>query len=497
MFLIRLGLLPVLLCVSAETEAGADDLKFHISAVIGILEDLESHLSETSNCTRADLFWELSCPEHEFCQHFHGPVTSGLSGLPAQSEKQRTFLKHLVNHTVDDSLVEHGVLLTPDGTTVSLSPVLAGIAAGLRRRHEAALLATPLLSGHSNRTKADPLLASLARNLGMAFLLFRTKQSHLALGPNGCWDSISAPQTFTLMGSPSHLPDAFINGAMDGLILSTYLTESTDPPSKISTLLSDYYGGEGLQGDSQRRSNFRRKNFADLVNEDTLREQVESSLHQLWRVNETGSLFEDIGSQELTSLANQAVDDFMALYVVCPAIIPRCMWRARPYRGTPVQLKLPVGFVYIHHTFSPGRPCLTFPVCAANMRSMQRFHQDDRGWDDIGYSFVVGGDGYLYQGRGWHWVGAHTRGFNSKGYGIGYIGDYMKALPDNFTLELVRDNFMQCAVRGSRLQHDYTIHGHRQMVPTLCPGDRLFKEIETWKGFKKRCLTEQGVHRCI
>ncbi|KAJ6657657.1 hypothetical protein lerEdw1_002158 [Lerista edwardsae] len=498
MFWTALGLLPVLLCASAVTEAGEDDLTFHINAVIGILGDLESHLSENSNWTsRADLFWELSCPEREICQHFRSPVASGLSGLPSLTEKQRTFLKHLVNHTVDDSLVEHGVLLTPDGTTVSLSPVLAGIAAGLRRRHEAALPAAALLNGHSNSTKVDPLLTSLAKDLGMAFLLFRAKHSRLALGPNGCWDHLSAPQTFTLMGSPSHLPDASINGAMDGLILSSYLTQSADPSSNTSILLSEYYGGQGLQGDSLLRSNFRRKNFAALVHEDSLREQVERSLHQLWRLNETSSLFEDLGSQELTSLAKQAVDDFMALYVVCPAIIPRCMWEAKPYKGTPVQLKLPLGFVYIHHTHSPGKPCRTFPVCAANMRSMQRFHQDDRGWDDIGYSFVMGGDGYLYQGRGWHWVGAHTRGFNSKGFGVSYIGDYMKALPDNITLELVRDNFMQCAVRGSKLQDNYTIHGHRQMVPTLCPGDRLFQEIETWKGFKKRCQAEQGVRHCI
>uniref|UniRef100_A0A8C5RV50 Peptidoglycan recognition protein family domain-containing protein n=1 Tax=Laticauda laticaudata TaxID=8630 RepID=A0A8C5RV50_LATLA len=105
--------------------------------------------------------------------------------------------------------------------------------------------------------------------------------------------------------------------------------------------------------------------------------------------------------------------------------------------------------------------------------------------------FVFGSDGYLYQGRGWHWVGAHTRGYNSKGYGISFIGDYMKVLPDSYELELMKNNFIQCAVKGARLQANYTIHGHRQMVPTLCPGDRLFQEIETWKGFKTRCLIDK------
>lgn len=34
-----------------------------------------------------------------------------------------------------------------------------------------------------------------------------------------------------------------------------------------------------------------------------------------------------------------------------------------------------------------------------------------RGWDDIGYSFLVGQDGNVYEGRGWHHVGAHTQGY--------------------------------------------------------------------------------------
>ena len=169
----------------------------------------------------------------------------------------------------------------------------------------------------------------------------------------------------------------------------------------------------------------------------------------------------------------------------CPAIVPRCLWGACSYRGTPSPLRPPLGSVFLHHTLEPARPCRTFSACAHAMRDMQRFHQDTRGWDDIGYrslslplvpvtshgpwhppvglgivplwalppplspltvpvtpaglrhppwspslspcsprhcpstvpplspscprSFVVGSDGYLYEGRGWHWVGAHTK----------------------------------------------------------------------------------------
>ncbi|XP_063150538.1 N-acetylmuramoyl-L-alanine amidase [Candoia aspera] len=503
MFLIWLGLVPMMgFCVST---GHAGDLVFRMDAVIEILNDVELHLRGTPDLTAAELYQELEFCKSTFCQFVLGPVTAMTLGLPYLSEPKKAFFKNLVNHRVDGSLVEHGVVLTPDGTTVSFGPLLTGIAAGFKKRYKLTLPGTPLATGPPNSSgeeshlSLDPLFSTtLAMDLGMAFLLFYSKQTQVALGPNGCWDNISAPRTFTLMGPPSYMPDAVINGAMDGLILGTYVAEKVDPPFNISVLLSDYYGSKGLDGEGKIRSNFRRRNFAALLSKEKLQEQVENALRLLWKMNEASNLFEEITDEELTFLTKQAVDEFTMLYVECPAIIPRCMWGARPYKGTPTQLKLPLGFVYIHHTSTPSQPCRTFSSCAADMRSMQRFHQDDRGWDDIGYSFVFGSDGYLYQGRGWHWVGAHTRGYNSKGYGIGFIGNYMKVLPDPLELELMKNNFIQCAVKGSRLQANYTIHGHRQMVPTSCPGDRLFQEIETWKGFKVRCFKgKDGAQHCI
>jgi hypothetical protein len=39
------------------------------------------------------------------------------------------------------------------------------------------------------------------------------------------------------------------------------------------------------------------------------------------------------------------------------------------------------------------------------------------GFTDIGYSFVVGEDGNVYEARGWDAVGAHTYGYNDVGLG--------------------------------------------------------------------------------
>ncbi|XP_077186105.1 N-acetylmuramoyl-L-alanine amidase [Paroedura picta] len=502
MSLAWLGFVPVLLCASWQTENNADKFPLRMDSVIGVLEDMESHLEGTPDLPVIELFREIGC-KSEFCQLSPLPATPASLNLPYLSEKQRSFLRHLQNHKSNGSWVEYGAVLTPDGTTVALSPLLGGIAGGLKRRQEGAVPAPPWLKDPVNNTQAelcpkmDSLLAPLATDLAVAFSLYHAGQASVLLGPNGCWDNISAPHTFTLLSPPSPLSDAVINGAMDGVILGTYLAKNASSPSSISNLLNEYYAGEGLAGDNRTRSNFRRRNFADLVSEGKLREQLESSLCLLRHLHSSHPLLNGTGHKDVASLVVQAVEEFTAQYVECPAIIPRCMWEAQPYRGTPTQLQLPLSFVYIHHTHRPRKPCRTFPECAADMRSMQHFHQVVRGWDDIGYSFVVGGDGYIYQGRGWQWVGAHTLGHNSKGYGVSFIGDYMEVLPDGFALELVKDNFLQCAARGSRLKANYTVYGHRQVVPTLCPGDRLFQEIKTWTGFKERCFMKQGIRHCV
>jgi N-acetylmuramoyl-L-alanine amidase len=45
-------------------------------------------------------------------------------------------------------------------------------------------------------------------------------------------------------------------------------------------------------------------------------------------------------------------------------------------------------------------------------------------WSDIGYNFVVGEDGNVYEGRGWDNVGAHAPAYNPRGIGICIIGDF-------------------------------------------------------------------------
>jgi N-acetylmuramoyl-L-alanine amidase len=113
----------------------------------------------------------------------------------------------------------------------------------------------------------------------------------------------------------------------------------------------------------------------------------------------------------------------MYCLIACPTIISRKEWAARPPKANPGKLPPEVPYAVIHHG-GKNENCTTPSGCAAIVRSYQNYHMDFNGWDDIGYNFVVGEDGSVYEGRGWDAVGAHAIPYNSKSIGICFIGDF-------------------------------------------------------------------------
>ncbi|NXY49060.1 PGRP2 amidase, partial [Ceuthmochares aereus] len=441
-----------------------------MDSVVGMVEALESAEDGVAVPALARALGSCDTPT---CRLLLGDPPEVPAAPPVLSRDQWSLFRRLFHP--DAPTAERGAVLAPDGSTVALGPLFAGMEVGLARA-----------MGWPNRSAETPIDAlyavTVTEALATSVLLARGGDgSRAALDPGGCWDDVDDPQNYTLLGPSWPVPEAVANGAMDGVLLGTRLARA---PVPLADLLRGYYGtGNGTEK-GRLPSSSRRRDFGVLVGPEKLEEEVAAMLKVLRGLPPTRELLEDVGPEELVAIAQRAARDFREVYVECPPIVPRCMWGARPYRGTPKLLTLPLDFVYIHHTFVPAAPCRTFPACARAMRSMQRFHQDVRGWDDIGYSFVVGSDGYLYQGRGWRWVGAHTKGYNSKGYGLGYVGDFSSASPDPDAIALVRDELLPCAVRTNRLHCNYTVRGHRQMGHTDCPGNSLFREIETWHGFK-------------
>ncbi|KAI3353051.1 hypothetical protein L3Q82_019620 [Scortum barcoo] len=388
-----------------------------------------------------------------------------------------SFFDKALHHIVMDHGEERGVVLTPDGTTVALAPLLLGIECGLKAKIEG----TPAVG-------IFPL--TLGRTLGLSFLSLQDFPPSNRLGPNGCWDNVDHPKVFKLSTPATLATDAIINGGMDGAILGMELSNLSTPeqPPALSEILKGYYSfilheGKGLDALTGHVSPRRREISRSMLEPLDLHSNVMETLNLIWKLENTEWIAYDTG---VGKAVKDGLQEFVHQYWDCPQIIPRCQWGAKAYRGTPVPLSLPLRFLYVHHTYEPSSPCLSFPNCSRNMRSMQRFHQEDRGWSDIGYSFVVGSDGYVYEGRGWNHLGTHTRGHNDIGYGVSIIGNYTSTLPSRHAMDLLRHRLVQCAVDGGKLAANFTIHGHRQVVNyTTCPGDALFSEIRSWEHFRE------------
>lgn len=117
--------------------------------------------------------------------------------------------------------------------------------------------------------------------------------------------------------------------------------------------------------------------------------------------------------------------------------------------------------------------------CVRAVRDIQDYHIETKGWDDIGYNFLIGGDGSVYVGRGWDYKGAHSRIFNQRSICIAFIGSYFKHSPPQRSLNAAQQ-LMQEGVEMNKLSKDYRLYGHRQLIPTISPGNRLYEIIQTW-----------------
>ncbi|XP_073693633.1 N-acetylmuramoyl-L-alanine amidase-like [Garra rufa] len=372
-----------------------------------------------------------------------------------------SYISEVINHSLSQVGKEEGVVLTIDGSNVALAPMLLGLQAGLQ----------------SNIKSLYPL--TLTDNLVASFLHHaHHEQSSIAFGTKGFWDSISSPMVYTLEGSPSLATDAIIIGGMDGFIIGSEVASSNIHEQSLSDLLKSYYSHQpdatGLNASPRLISQNRRKNFKQLVSFSLLKSQVVQALTVRRNLNESER-------QKLDDVVNRGFDKFVHVYATCPSIITRSQWGAAAYIGSPSYLPYPVEHLFIHHTYSPSQPCTTFDQCASDMQSMQYYHQNSNGWADIGYNFVAGADGNLYEGRGWDWVGAHTYGYNSISYGICYIGDYTSVLPIASAINMVRYDFTSCAINSGDLASYYNLYGHRQAESTECPGNTLYREIQNWE----------------
>lgn len=104
------------------------------------------------------------------------------------------------------------------------------------------------------------------------------------------------------------------------------------------------------------------------------------------------------------------------------------------------------------------------------VEDIDRWHRD-RGFDCIGYHYVIYRDGSVHKGRDVAKIGAHCKGQNSNSIGVCYIGG-MTA--DNKQAKDTRTPKQKAALRAlvAQLKQEYpgiTVHGHNEYANKACP----------------------------
>ena len=163
-----------------------------------------------------------------------------------------------------------------------------------------------------------------------------------------------------------------------------------------------------------------------------------------------------------------------------PTIVSREDWGAittairTPFSNNPVS-------IVIHHTAGGA---------SETINSIDRWHRynvpwtDSRGvlrhgWDGgIGYNFVIGRDGTIYEGRGLNYIGTHAGERNSTSIGIGIMGDFS----DGSMPSELQFNSLNWLVNNIRTEVPYitTITNHA----SWCPPSHVVDHLETqWTNF--------------
>ena len=97
-------------------------------------------------------------------------------------------------------------------------------------------------------------------------------------------------------------------------------------------------------------------------------------------------------------------------FLVSP-IIPRAFWGALP--ATHIAFSETVTRIVLHHTVGALRDYdrRGRSTVAQALRNMDRYHLITRGWaGGLGYHFVIGYDGTIFEGRPLNYQGRHARG---------------------------------------------------------------------------------------
>ena len=157
-------------------------------------------------------------------------------------------------------------------------------------------------------------------------------------------------------------------------------------------------------------------------------------------------------------------------------VIPRSNWAEKPMRKNRTPMD-GIKRITVHHTGEhKGMVGLSDKEV---VQQIERYHRDNRKWSSIGYHFVIGRDGNVFEGRPLQYQGAHVSSHNPHNLGISCIGDFDTHMPTTRQLGTLLAFLTDQRSRfGVSLKH---VYGHKDLGPTICPGRKLYAWLKDYK----------------
>ena len=155
-------------------------------------------------------------------------------------------------------------------------------------------------------------------------------------------------------------------------------------------------------------------------------------------------------------------------------LIRRDEWKANPPKED--YIKHSPARITIHHT--AGHYPEDYEDAVSEVQFIQDYHQNAKGWIDIGYHFLIDPLGDIFEGRPVLVVGAHVAGKNTNNVGISIMGNYHPPVNNEVTQKSIDSIITLIKYLKDKFKIPKNeIYGHRDLGATDCPGDLLYSKI--------------------
>lgn len=157
-------------------------------------------------------------------------------------------------------------------------------------------------------------------------------------------------------------------------------------------------------------------------------------------------------------------------------IIARTNWSKYQIKGNITKMGA-VQKITVHHT-DDGK-ALDKMSDLQFLRAMENHHRNTRKWACIGYHFIIGRDGKIYEGRPLQYQGAHASSNNPNNIGISLIGNFSKGMPSKSQMDSLESLLYK--LRNQFKVGSSSVYGHTHLGQTECPGKYLKRWIEIYR----------------